>query len=150
MLRRSGLLEERERVAELSLGLDWDWAGAERELKRAIELNSNFVNGRAAYANLLVQRGRFEEAACEVRLAKELDPLSAPLSAAEGRAFFFARRYDQAIAHHRKTIEIQFHQAWPVREIEEREGGSGNQSRSCCPLSSTTSRIPSNGPGGFW
>jgi len=93
-------------LALVKLWGDWDWVRAERELKRAIELNSNFVNGRVAYANLLLQRGRFEEAERELRLAKELDPLSTRLSSAEGRVFYFARRYDQAVAQHRKTLEL--------------------------------------------
>jgi eukaryotic-like serine/threonine-protein kinase len=104
-------LDEALPEAHFSLALvkvwgDWDWAGAERELKRAIELNSNFVNGRVAYANLLLQRGRFEEAEREVRLAKELDPLSPQVNTAEGKVFYFARRYDQAIAQNRKSLEL--------------------------------------------
>jgi TolB-like protein/Flp pilus assembly protein TadD len=104
-------LDEALPEAHFSLALvklwgDWDWVGAERELKRAIELNSNFVNGRVTYANLLVQRGRFEDAEREIRLAKQLDPLSARLGSAEGRIFYSARRFDQAIAQHRKTLEL--------------------------------------------
>src|SRR5262245_2882566 len=104
-------LDEALPEAHFSLALvklwgDWDWAGAERELRRAIELNPNFVNGRLAYANFLVQRGRFEEAEREIRLAKQLDPLSVRLSTAEGRVLYNARRYDQAIAHHRKALEL--------------------------------------------
>jgi len=104
-------LDEALPEAHFSLALvklwgDWDWAGAERELRRAIELNPNFVNGRVAYANFLVQRGRFEEAEREIQLAKQLDPLSVRLGSAEGRVLYFARRFDQAIAHHRKTLEL--------------------------------------------
>ena len=104
-------LDEALPEAHFSLALvklwgDWDWAGAERELKRAIELNSNFVNGRVTYANFLVQRGRFEDAEREIRVAKQLDPLSARLGSAEGRVFYSARRFDQAIAQYRKTLEL--------------------------------------------
>jgi serine/threonine-protein kinase len=104
-------LDEALPEAHFSLALvklwgDWDWAGAERELRRAIELNPNFVNGRVAYANFLVQRGRFEEAEREIRLARQLDPLSARLGSAEGRVLYYARRFDQAIAYHRKALEL--------------------------------------------
>jgi serine/threonine-protein kinase len=104
-------LDEALPEAHFSLALvkvwgDWDWAGAERELKRAIELNPNFVNGRVAYANLLLQRGKFEEAERQLWLAKELDPLSPQVNVAEAKVLYFARRYDQAIAQNRKALEL--------------------------------------------
>jgi serine/threonine-protein kinase len=85
---------------------DWDWAGAEREYKRAIELNPSFVIAYASYSNLVVSQGRFEEALAEARRAQELDPLSPQVGYALGRIHFLARRYDQALAHFRKMLEI--------------------------------------------
>ena len=85
---------------------DWDWAGAEREYKRAIELNPSFVIALAQYGNLLASLGRFEEALAVARRAQELDPLSFHGAYALGRIYFVARRYDEALIPFRKLVEI--------------------------------------------
>jgi TolB-like protein/Tfp pilus assembly protein PilF len=97
--------------AHASLGLvkhlfDWDWSGAEREYKRAIELNPNYASVYGWYGMYLAGRGRFDESLAQVRQAQELDPLSVIISVQVGNIFFFARRYDQAIAQYQKTLEM--------------------------------------------
>ncbi len=57
---------------------DLDWSGAEREFRRAIELNSNYVMAREWYAEYLAALGRHEEALAEIQKAQQLDPLSVP------------------------------------------------------------------------
>jgi tetratricopeptide (TPR) repeat protein len=54
----------------------WQWAEAEREYKRAIELNPNYATGYHWYSELLKNLGRFDEAALMIKRANELDPLS--------------------------------------------------------------------------
>src|SRR5713226_5381496 len=85
---------------------EWDWAGAEREFKRAIELNPNYATAHFWYGNCLEATGRLDEAIAEANRAQEADPLSLAISSAAGRKLYFARRYDQAIEHLRKTLEM--------------------------------------------
>ncbi|HEV2667398.1 MAG TPA: tetratricopeptide repeat protein, partial [Blastocatellia bacterium] len=85
---------------------DWDWAGGEREFKRAIELNPSFVLARAQYGALLASEGRFEEALSEARQAQDLTPLSPQATSSLGRILFLAGRYDEAVTHFRKMIDI--------------------------------------------
>jgi len=85
---------------------DWEWPSAEREFKRAIELNPNYATAHIWYAGYLEATGRLDEAVAEAKRAQEVDPLSLIVSALAGRAFYFGRRYDQAIEHLRKTIEM--------------------------------------------
>jgi len=85
---------------------DWDWVGAEKEYKRAIELNPGYATAHQWYAMYLSEMGRHDEAVAEIRRAQELDPLSLIINATGGYVFFFARRYDEAIAQCRRTLEL--------------------------------------------
>jgi len=86
---------------------EWDWAGAEREFKRAIELNPGYADGRYFYAYIyLSSMGRHEEAIAEMKRALETDPLSLVINANLAGAYYNARQYDQAIEQGRKTLEI--------------------------------------------
>jgi TolB-like protein/Flp pilus assembly protein TadD len=59
----------------------WNWAEAEKELKRGIELNPNYATAHKFYANYLNDQGRFDEALAEFKRAQELEPLSLIISA---------------------------------------------------------------------
>lgn len=85
---------------------EWDWRGAEQELRRAIELNPGYATGHQWYAELLSQEGRSSEAIAEIKRAQELDPLSLVVNTIEGRILLFARLTDQAIDQLRKTLEL--------------------------------------------
>jgi len=85
---------------------DWDWAGAETESKRAIELNPNYATARHYYSIFLVYMGRFDEALDQYKIALQLDPLSLPISSSLGWALYSARRYDEAIEQCKKTLEV--------------------------------------------
>jgi TolB-like protein/Tfp pilus assembly protein PilF len=76
---------------------DWDFAGAEAEYRRAIELNPNYVTALQWYGLLLLERQRFEEAEAVLRRARDLDPLSPLILSNVADCEFFARHYDQAI-----------------------------------------------------
>jgi len=76
---------------------DWDWQGAEREFRRAIDLNPNYATAHHWYAEHLMWRGRFDEALQESEQARRLDPLSLIIAADNGAILYFARRYDRAI-----------------------------------------------------
>src|SRR5262249_57396855 len=85
---------------------DWDWPGAEREFKRAIELNQTYATAHYWYSNFLDDTGRLEEAITEAKRAQEADPLSLVASAVAGQALYSAGRYEQAIEQVRKGIEM--------------------------------------------
>ena len=85
---------------------DWDWKGAEREFRRALELNPQDAMGRNWYGGYLSVLGRHDEAIAEHERARELDPLSLIVNANLTRALYFARRYDEAIAQGRRTLQI--------------------------------------------
>jgi serine/threonine-protein kinase len=85
---------------------DWDFAGAERELKRAIELNPNYATAHQWYAEFLGMMGRFDEASAEAKRAQQLDPQSPIINTMVGEMYREARWYDEAVAQFRKTLEI--------------------------------------------
>jgi TolB-like protein/Tfp pilus assembly protein PilF len=85
---------------------DRDWAGAEREFKRAIELNPNYANAHLWYALSLMWTGRHDEALLEVTRARELDPLLLAVNANLGFILAAAHRYDEAIAECRRTVDL--------------------------------------------
>ena len=72
------LAEPHASLAYVKFYFDWDWAGAEREFQRAIELNPNYATAHDWYAYLLTATGRLPEARAEIKRAHELDPLSGP------------------------------------------------------------------------
>ena len=85
---------------------DLDWHTAEKEFKRAIELNPNYSTAHHWYAEHLGYRGRFEEAFKESDEAKRLDPLSLIIAADRGALLYFARDYDRAIEQLRAVLEM--------------------------------------------
>lgn len=85
---------------------DWDFPGAEKEFKRALELNPNFAVAHHQYAIYLANMGRHDESIREAKRAQELDPLSLMMSLTPGLAFYLARKYDQAIEEEQKVIEM--------------------------------------------
>jgi TolB-like protein/DNA-binding winged helix-turn-helix (wHTH) protein len=85
---------------------DWDWAGAEREFQRGLELNAQDALGRNWHGGYLSLLGRHDEAIEEHERARELDPLSLIVNANLTRALYWARRYDDAIAQARRTLEL--------------------------------------------
>jgi TolB-like protein/tetratricopeptide (TPR) repeat protein len=85
---------------------EWDWMGAEKEFKRALELNAGHAEARNWYATLFNMLGRTEEALIAKTVALELDPLSLSINTDLGRTFYFARQYDRAAEQFRKTMDF--------------------------------------------
>jgi tetratricopeptide (TPR) repeat protein len=85
---------------------NWDWAGAEREFKLAIELKPNLAYAHDRYGSFLISRGRTEEAIAESNRAQELDPFSFAISAQRGFILENARRYDEAIEQLQEVIAM--------------------------------------------
>jgi eukaryotic-like serine/threonine-protein kinase len=107
------LAEAHSSLALVKLHYEWDWEGAEKEFKRAIELNPSYATAHQWYGGYLLAMGHFEEAIAELERAQEIDPLSLIINADLGLPYYFARRYDQAIEQYRKTLEMDpnFNQA---------------------------------------
>jgi DNA-binding winged helix-turn-helix (wHTH) protein/TolB-like protein/Tfp pilus assembly protein PilF len=100
------LAEAHASLADIKRFYDWDFAGAEREYQRAIELNPNYVTAHQWYGEFLSAMGRHDEAIREMKRAEELDPVSVVVKNASGWILLFARRYDEAIAACQKVIEM--------------------------------------------
>jgi serine/threonine protein kinase/tetratricopeptide (TPR) repeat protein len=87
--------------------LDWDLAGAEREYKRALELNPDEVTAHHRYGVFLIVNGQTDEGLKELKRALELDPASLPINADLGIYYCSALRDpDRGIAQLKKTIEL--------------------------------------------
>jgi eukaryotic-like serine/threonine-protein kinase len=100
------LAEAHASLARIKAEYDWDWSGAEREFRRATQLNPSYATAHQWYGDVLETMGRLEEAIAEYKRALELDPLSLVINRNLGLVFYFARRYDQAIEQLRKTLEM--------------------------------------------
>ena len=100
------LAEPHVSLAHVKYYYDSDFAGAEREYKRAIELNPKYPTGPQWYAVYLMSVGRFDEALAQIRHAQELDPLSLPINMTYGWVLLTARQTDQSIEQLRKTLEM--------------------------------------------
>ncbi len=94
-------------LGAMNMFSDLDWEAAEREYKRAIELNPNYELTYELYSYLLSALGRPDEAIAMAQRGLELDPLSALLSEDVAGAYYSARQYDQAIKQIQKTLEIE-------------------------------------------
>jgi TolB-like protein/serine/threonine protein kinase/tetratricopeptide (TPR) repeat protein len=100
------LAEAHASLGYIKRAYDWDWAGASREFKRAIELNPNYATAHFWYGEHLTYLGRFDEGIAEIRSAEELDPLSPIISGSVGWALHMARQPDPAIEQLRKTLPM--------------------------------------------
>jgi TolB-like protein/tetratricopeptide (TPR) repeat protein/DNA-binding winged helix-turn-helix (wHTH) protein len=101
-----GLAEAHTTLAFLNLYYEWDWAAADREFRRAIELNPNYANAHHWYGEYLSLVGRHEAAIREAQRARELDPLSSIINTWVGSRYYFARKYDIAIDQYRNVVEL--------------------------------------------
>jgi serine/threonine-protein kinase len=111
-IRRALELDETVAEAHATLGVilalyDWDWASAERELTRSIELNGASPVARDVYAFYYLRpAGRIDEAVVEVQNALSLDPLSILFRVHLGFLYYLQHRYEHAIAQFRKVLEM--------------------------------------------
>lgn len=100
------LAEAHSTLAFIKLYYDRDWKGAEREFRRAIDLNPNYANGHHWFGEFLSLVGRHGEAIAESQRARELDPLSSIINSWVSSRYFFARQYDKAIDEGRNAVEM--------------------------------------------
>jgi len=105
-------IDERLPEAHTALALivqnyDWDWQTAEKEYRRAIELNPNYATAHHWYAEHLTWRGRFDEALGESERARQLDPLSMIIAADNGVILYSSGQYDRAIEKFRSVAAME-------------------------------------------
>ena len=90
----------------ISFWYEWDWQAAEKHYQRALDLDPKSADAHYAFAHLLSNSGRHERALAEIKLARELDPLSLRINALDGQILFFAKDYDNALDRLQKTIDL--------------------------------------------
>jgi serine/threonine protein kinase/Flp pilus assembly protein TadD len=111
-------IDQRLAEAHTALGVvkafyDYDWPEAERELKRAVELNPGEAEVHHWYAHYLTIQGQLDNALAEFQRARDLDPLSPTLNQDVANTLYLMRRYDEAIQQSRKAVELDPNYYWP-------------------------------------
>ena len=86
---------------------DWDWAGAEQEFRRVLELDPGNLDVHTYYGTLLMHLGRHDEAIREGQIAVQLDPISSTTQTSLGRFLYRARRYEEAVPHLKRAVELE-------------------------------------------
>jgi TolB-like protein/DNA-binding winged helix-turn-helix (wHTH) protein/Tfp pilus assembly protein PilF len=100
------LAEAHTSLAFVLYQFEYDFADAEREFKRAIELNPNYATAHHWYSDYLLTMGRADEALLEMQTAQQNDPLSLVINAELGEYFLNAGQKDKAIEQLQRTIEM--------------------------------------------
>src|SRR5215831_18789883 len=100
------LAEAHASLALVAENYDYDWLTAEKEFRRAIQLNPDYATGHQWYAEYLAWQGRFDEALAESERARQLDPMSLIIATDRGAILFYARKYDRAVDQFRAVLEM--------------------------------------------
>jgi TolB-like protein/DNA-binding winged helix-turn-helix (wHTH) protein/tetratricopeptide (TPR) repeat protein len=100
------LAEARAEQAFKLYWFDFDWAGAEREFRRALAINPNIAVAHFGLASLLLNQGRPDEGFAQMRTARELDPMSPVLNTLEAAYLLEAGRRDEARARLKRALDI--------------------------------------------
>jgi DNA-binding winged helix-turn-helix (wHTH) protein/TolB-like protein/Tfp pilus assembly protein PilF len=106
------LAEAHTSLAWVTWVYDWNWAVAEKEFKRALELGPNYSATYDWYGTYLAQRGQFEEALVSLKRAQQLEPLSLVVLVHQGWNYYYAERFDAAIEQYQKALELDRNFAW--------------------------------------
>ncbi len=102
----SNSAEAHTSLAFAELFADWNWAASEAGFRRALALDPTYATGHQWYAELLTALGRFDEALEQASAAEELDALSYAMPTTLVNVFYYARRYDEALEHHRRMVAL--------------------------------------------
>lgn len=101
-----GLADAHASLAFVAETHEWDWATAEREYKRALELNPGDARAHHWYAGYLTYQGRTDDGIAEEKRARDLDPLSLPINNALAGRLLVAGRIDEAQEQVKKTLDL--------------------------------------------
>jgi TolB-like protein/class 3 adenylate cyclase/Tfp pilus assembly protein PilF len=102
----STLAEAHAALGYIKFRIDWDWKGAEKEFKQAINLKPSYATAHEWYALFLAIHVRLDEALKEMQTAYQLDPLSASVNTGLARIYDFRNEMDKSIAQINKTLEL--------------------------------------------
>jgi len=103
----SNLAEAHTSLGAVRFLADWSWPQAEKEFKRALELDPSNIEAQRMYSAYLSEMGKAEEALTEIRKAQGLDPFSISTQVSVGWTLYYARRYNQAVEQCQKTLEME-------------------------------------------
>jgi DNA-binding SARP family transcriptional activator/TolB-like protein len=119
----STLAEAHASLAHIYFEFDHDWAAAEREYLRAIQLKPSNAIAHHWYGGFLSAMGRHEEAMQHAQRARTLDPTAPIIQTWIGLRYYFAGKYDEAIAEYAKAVELDrefapahWHQGWAYEQ----------------------------------
>ena len=101
-----GLADAHTSLALIEENYDYDWPGAEKEFRRAIQLNPQYATAHQWYAEFLSWQGRFDEAFVESAQARQLDPFSLIIATDYALIFYYSRQYERAIEQCRSVLEL--------------------------------------------
>jgi tetratricopeptide (TPR) repeat protein len=85
---------------------DWNWPAAEREFRRALELNPSYATAHQWYAFYLLSQGKMNESLEEIGNAQRMDPLSLIINTDMAQLFLYAKRYRDAQELANKVVEM--------------------------------------------
>jgi len=109
------LAEAHAILGNMAMSYDWDLPTAERELRRAIELNANDPTAHEWYCHLLIVEGRNAEALTEVRQALDLDPVNPLFHTVLAETYYYGREYDAAIDEAQQVVKL--HPDFPLAQF---------------------------------
>lgn len=104
LLLNDSLAEAHTSLACVRMMYERDWSNAEKEFRRAIELDPNYAQARNWYSHFLMAMGRIEESLAETERALKLDPLDDSINHYLGWHYLHARQFDRAIGQLEKTL----------------------------------------------
>ena len=102
-----GLAEAHTSLALIAENYDYDWQTAEKEYRRAIQLDPQYATAHQWYAEYLSFQGHFPEALEESERARQIDPLSLIIATDHAAILYFARQYDRAIEQFREVLAME-------------------------------------------
>ena len=103
----STLAEAHAALGYIKFRIDWDWAGAEKEFKKAIELKPGYATAHEWYALFLAVQARLDESLREMKLAYGLDPLSPSVNTGLARIYQFRHETDRSLSQIEKTLTLE-------------------------------------------
>jgi serine/threonine protein kinase/Flp pilus assembly protein TadD len=106
-------------LGRIKMNYDWDWPGAEKEFRLAIQIDPNYPTAHQWYSVYLTYLGRHTDAIAEAQQAYALDPVSLATSRELAGVYYRARRYDDAIAQCQKMLDLDPQAYVRLRDILE-------------------------------
>ncbi len=100
------MAEAQTSLATVKFNYDWDWAGAESDFRRAIQLDPNYPTAYQRYSLYLMAMGRVQSSLEQIDRARQLDPLSININFSDGWRLYLARQYGNAAQQLRDTLEM--------------------------------------------